>query len=988
MTLRIFWCATFWVCFFLGQGTKEASLTGTKQSNWVQKVKNQVAMKFSHSLTFNAVPEWQQDYLNYDGLKKHIYQIQELVYEQFAGPEGQRTSTTTISDLVNQVQLQLKNEMESSASSSDITKLPETVNTTSEKETPKKKWTKLAALIKRNKQEADLEMGPLDNDSGLAKGKGSEAESDTFSVNLFTPSGGSRQVQPTFTDALVIAAIVEEILDSISDVKPTLDDDYVLRAFAAQLLLELSKVTKFFESKYLELSLDYDNLSKDIEKMNIQFAPFGAELGDNGLGGAVLGRRLLRSSARRGSVFETINHLERKLTRKSSNASAKVGNKSEKNVVESAIVSDDEDDSDIDDFEVSKHSLLTDNDFDETVQKQVTLKKKSVLLFISLNELKSFIELNRIGFTKICKKFDKTLNYKIKKEFVTHFISNYPMFQAATINSLSFKINQVVSAYASLAETSNDAATTELRSYLRDHIVWERNTVWKEMLSLEKKTYNIEPNTQANNLDDNILNMEWRNVKFIPFPVPESIFTTQIIKLIIIVTVFIILMTVKTFNDPVQGRALAVLVTSALLWATEALPLFVTSMFIPLLVVTCRVLKHSSDGSVMYGEEASQYILGVMWSSVIMLLIGGFTLAAALSKYNVAKVISSFILSFAGTDPRVILLAIMCVSVFLSMWISNVAAPVLAFSLIQPVLRSLPTTNAFSKALVVGIALASNMAGMASPISSPQNMIAIESMLPNPGWGKWFAVALPVCIFGTFLIWLELIFTFDIKSVKIKPFKPIKDKFTVKQWYVSIVSFATIILWCTLTKTELTWGEMGIISCIPIVLFFGTGLLRVDDLNNFPWSIVLLAMGGIALGKAVTLSGLLKTIATALQRKVEHFPLYAIFIIFGILVLVVATFVSHTVAALIIVPLVKEVGENLPDPHPMILIMGTALMASAAMGLPTSGFPNVTAISMTDELGKRYLSVNLFITRGVPASLLAFLAVISLGYGIMNAMGF
>ena len=68
-------------------------------------------------------------------------------------------------------------------------------------------------------------------------------------------------------------------------------------------------------------------------------------------------------------------------------------------------------------------------------------------------------------------------------------------------------------------------------------------------------------------------------------------------------------------------------------------------------------------------------------------------------------------------------------------------------------------------------------------------------------------------------------------------------------------------------KIDGTFGESGIITCIPIVLFFGTGLLKVDDLNNYPWSIVMLAMGGIALGKAVTSSGLLKTIALALQNE-------------------------------------------------------------------------------------------------------------------------
>lgn len=135
-----------------------------------------------------------------------------------------------------------------------------------------------------------------------------------------------------------------------------------------------------------------------------------------------------------------------------------------------------------------------------------------------------------------------------------------------------------------------------------------------------------------------------------------------------------------------------------------------------------------------------------------------------------------------------------------------------------------------------------------------------------------------------------------------------------------------------MSELEGVFGESGIISIIPIVLFFGTGLLQKEDLNNFPWSIILLAMGGLSLGKAVSSSGLLKTIATALQHQIKDFNVFVILIIFGILILVVATFVSHTVAALIIVPLVKEVGEKLPEPHPLILVMGTALIASAAMG--------------------------------------------------------
>lgn len=72
---------------------------------------------------------------------------------------------------------------------------------------------------------------------------------------------------------------------------------------------------------------------------------------------------------------------------------------------------------------------------------------------------------------------------------------------------------------------------------------------------------------------------------------------------------------------------------------------------------------------------------------VIMLLLGGFAIAGALSKHAIAKQMAVAVLSRVGRRPEVVLLACMFVATFASMWISNVAAPVLCFSLVQPILR-------------------------------------------------------------------------------------------------------------------------------------------------------------------------------------------------------------------------------------------------------------------------------------------------------------
>lgn len=273
-------------------------------------------------------------------------------------------------------------------------------------------------------------------------------------------------------------------------------------------------------------------------------------------------------------------------------------------------------------------------------------------------------------------------------------------------------------------------------------------------------------------------------------------------------------------------------------------------------------------------------------------------------------------------------------------------------------LRNLPADSQMSKALILGIALASNIGGMLSPIASPQNIVALSIMSPQPSWGIWFFIAIPVGIISILLIWILLLVTFQPgKGTKIVPIRPVRDKFTGVQWFISIVTLSTIVLWCVSHQLEDTFGDMGVIAIIPLVLFFGTGILTKEDFNNFLWTIIILAAGGLSLGKAVNSSGLLHTIAGTITERVEGFSLYGILCVFASLILVVATFISHTVAALIILPLVYSVGMDMDEPHPNLLVMGSALMCSAAMGLPTSGFPNMSKSAVIAHSHHTFLTI-------------------------------
>jgi phosphate transporter len=588
----------------------------------------------------------------------------------------------------------------------------------------------------------------------------------------------------------------------------------------------------------------------------------------------------------------------------------------------------------------------------------IMLKRRIIGLFVSLCELKSYSQLNRTGFRKVLKKYDKILDRQLQRKYMDSFVNPAYVFRPETLQQLEDNIAKMEDAYATVVTNGDkDLAKRDLRSHLREHVVWERNTVWREMIGMERRAEaaslgrtllgrDTDPTRLLQGDDEQLPPTTEIKTPIGRFTCPTWLVGSTMFTLMTITAIFLAMLFVPIMAKPEQQNCLAMLIFVSLLWATEAIPLFVTSLLIPFLCVLLNVIRSDDRPYArLDSSAATKYIFSAMWTPVIMLLLGGFTLAAALSKSRIDKRIATFVLSKAGTQPRTVLIANMLVAAFASMLISNVAAPVLCFGIIEPMLRNLPAGSDMSKAVIMGIALASNIGGMLSPIASPQNVVAISIMKPPPTWGQWFYIVIPVGIISILLIWVLLLVTFQPgKGTVIVPIRPVHDRFTGVQWYVAAVTVGTIALWCASSKLEPVFGDMGVIAIIPIVLFFGVGILTKEDFNNFPWTIIILAAGGLALGKAVRSSGLLDTIAGEIGVRVRGMGLYGVLVVFSSLILVIATFISHTVAAMILLPLVYDVGRNMEtdEPHPNLLVMAGVLMCSSAMALPTSGFPNMS----------------------------------------------
>ncbi|CAO3608096.1 unnamed protein product [Cunninghamella echinulata] len=594
--------------------------------------------------------------------------------------------------------------------------------------------------------------------------------------------------------------------------------------------------------------------------------------------------------------------------------------------------------------------------------------------YIYLMELKSYIEMNQLGFQKILKKWDKVTGANLRVSYYSKVVATSDPFLPETMDEINTGILLVQNMYAMIF-TKGDihAALSELKLHMRDHIVIERNTVWKDMVGKERLTVDAHAEEAKPG-----------------YSLPFGLFITKqacknFMFLLVAVIVYAVFMSVDVLNDVEASKCLALLLLAALMWAFECIPLHATAYLIPLLIPPMHIVKN--DNQVVDAKTASKQVFASMFNGTIMVLFGGFAIAAALSKHGIAKAFASTVLSRAGTRPCMVLLAVMYLATFLSMWISNVATPVLCFSLIQPILRTLPPHSTVGPCLILGIALASCIGGLTSPISSPQNIITIQAMVPNAGWGTWLGTSIPLAIITNLTTWgmLLLYFRPDRSTPHLNVIKANSySRPSMTQIYVVVVCLATIALWCAESSLAWFWGDNGVIAAIPFVLFFGTEILSKADLNNFLWSVVILAQGGMALSYAVETSGLLDIIGHRIASGVDHLSGLAIVFIFGIIVLVFATFVSHTAAALIIIPIVQQIGTTLSPPTPNLLVMITGLVSSVAMGLPVSGFPNMNAFMQEDPTGKPYLKIKDFILCGIPSSIIAGVITILLGYGISS----
>ena len=428
----------------------------------------------------------------------------------------------------------------------------------------------------------------------------------------------------------------------------------------------------------------------------------------------------------------------------------------------------------------------------------------------------------------------------------------------------------------------------------------------------------------------------------------------SIVKLLIALglPLFVLLMPSSWFPldqiTVIEQRVAAIFVFAAVFWIIEPIPIYATSI----LIIVFELIIISADGMYAFRGEGADFgtmlsykeIMATMASPIILLFLGGFFLAMAATKYRLDINLARVLLTPFGTDPKWVMLGLMLITAFFSMFMSNTATTAMMLSILVPVLALFEPGQKARTAFALCIPLAANLGGIGTPIGTPPNVIALKYLTGSNtiGFGEWMTFGVPLALVALIIAWALLQLFFPMKGAKIE--LNIKGKFLKNpKAYIVYVTFAvTILLWLF----DFVHGMNAyIVAMIPVGVFLSFNIINKEDLKKISWDVLWLVSGGIALGMALEKSGLASNIVANIPFG--ELPIFFVVALVSFLAAVMANFMSNTATANLLLPLIAALGTSMPGVADIggskIIILGVALSASLGMALPISTPPNALA---------------------------------------------
>jgi sodium-dependent dicarboxylate transporter 2/3/5 len=379
-------------------------------------------------------------------------------------------------------------------------------------------------------------------------------------------------------------------------------------------------------------------------------------------------------------------------------------------------------------------------------------------------------------------------------------------------------------------------------------------------------------------------------------------------------------------------KGLALLTLVAVLWLSEALPLAVTGLLVPLAALALG-----------FPGLTTTRALAPFADPIVFLFLGGFALASALQVQQLDRKLALAVLRLSGGHLGRAVAWLLGATTLLSLFISNTATAALMLPMALGLL-ALPgaPTDARSRSFVLlGVAYAASLGGMGTVVGSPPNAIAARAA--GIGFAQWLAIGLPlVAVLVPLMVavlWLVLRPQLN-QRVAIDS----DDLPWTTPRRLTLAVFALTALGWTLGAAPLAAaGIQSPDTVCALAALVAVVALRLADWGELQartqWGVLILFGGGLALGDVLGLSGAALVLGREVAAVLGAAPLPMVLLAVAVFMVLLSEFASNTAAAALLVPVFAAVAQPLGLPPPVLIVL-VALAASCGFALPVATPPN------------------------------------------------
>ncbi len=452
--------------------------------------------------------------------------------------------------------------------------------------------------------------------------------------------------------------------------------------------------------------------------------------------------------------------------------------------------------------------------------------------------------------------------------------------------------------------------------------------------------------------------------------------------------------------DPAAQKMAAVALLMATWWMCESMPIPATSL-LPIALFPLLGIMKTQAATAPYANH------------LIFLFMGGFIIALSMQRWNLHRRIAMNIVKAIGFSPGRLILGFMAATAVLSAFVSNTATTVMmmpiGLAIISHVIEEgkkegldkeidfSPEHFAFGLNLMLGIAYAASIGGVATLIGTPPNTVLAGYLQKTYGYEisfvDWMKVGVPLVLVMLPLCWFWLTRVANPMKLKKVPggraliTQELKDMGSMgsgERW-TALVFGLTALGWIfrkhigfmfpdpkMVTDAAIAMTGALVLFLIPINMKKSEFVMNWHWASKMPWGVLILFGGGLSMASGFKATGLAEWLGSQVGLLANAPTLLLIFAV-TTLIIFLTELTSNTATSAMVMPILSAVAIGLGQ-SPLLLIVPAAIAASCAFMLPVATPPNAIVF------GSGYVTIPQMAKSGFGLNLIGIVMVIVVTY--------